>query len=46
MVKIHGKRNFKDVGEPVVLPETSIAVFHGDPNPADCRDPWVIERWT
>jgi len=45
MVRFNGKRNFKDIGEPNVLPETSIAVFHGDPNPADCRDPWVIDRW-
>lgn len=45
MVRINGKRNFKDIGEPVVLPETSIAVFHGDPNPNECRDPWVVDNW-
>ena len=45
MVKINGKRNFKDIGEPTVLPETSIAVFHGDPNPEACKDPWVINNW-
>lgn len=45
MTKLNGKRNFKEIGEPTVLPETSIAVFHGDPNPSECRDPWVIENW-
>jgi hypothetical protein len=45
MVRVNGKRNFKDVGEPVVLPETSIAVFHGEPNPGECRDPWVVDNW-
>ena len=26
-------------------PETSIAVFHGDPNPKHCSDPWCKENW-
>ena len=42
---INGKRNFIDVSEPRVLPGAKIAVFHGDPNPADCKDPWVVDRW-
>lgn len=41
----NGKRNFKEIGTPVIKPETSIAVFHGDPNPADCADPWVVDNW-
>jgi hypothetical protein len=23
-----------------------IAVFHGDPNPYYCEDPWVKANWT
>jgi len=45
MIRVNGKRNFKEIGEPKVLSETSIAVFHGDPNPADCKDPWVVDKW-
>lgn len=40
-----GKRNFETPGEPIILPETSIAVFHGDPNPHDCVDPWCAKNW-
>ena len=43
---INGKRNFVDVATPTVKDQTSIAVFHGDPNPADCKDPWVQKYWT
>ena len=25
--------------------ECSICVFHGDPNPEHCEDPWVIDNW-
>ena len=25
--------------------ENSIMVFHGDPNPEICKDPWVVENW-
>jgi hypothetical protein len=32
-------------GQPTILPETSIAVFHGDPNPKDCVDDWCRENW-
>jgi hypothetical protein len=40
-----GKRNFKELGEPRILNDTRIAVFHGEPNPQDCKDPWVIQNW-
>ena len=40
-----GGRNFADVGEPNIKAETNIAVFHGDPNPHKCNDPWVIANW-
>lgn len=30
-----------------VIPDTNccIAVFHGDPNPHNCEDPWVVDNW-
>jgi len=40
-----GERDFIKNGNPSVLEDTSIAVFHGDPNPHHCKDPWVIEHW-
>lgn len=42
---VQGKRNFIDVANPKIEPQNKIAVFHGDPNPADCKDPWVINHW-
>jgi len=45
MNRYNGKRNFVTPGDPKILPETSIAVFHGDPNPKDCIDPWCKENW-
>ena len=42
---VNGKRNFAEIATPRVQPSTKIAVFHGDPNPHTCQDPWVIERW-
>jgi len=41
----NGKRNFAAPGEPDIKPNTSVAVFHGDPNPHNCKDPWVIDNW-
>lgn len=40
-----GKRDFASNGMPTVKAETSIAVFHGDPNPHNCKDQWVIDNW-
>ena len=45
MNRYNGKRNFVSPGDPIIKPETSIAVFHGDPNPKDCIDPWCKEHW-
>ena len=41
----NGVRNFVEPGMPVLLPETSVAVFHGEPNPHNCIDPWCKENW-
>lgn len=40
-----GQRDFSEQGDPIVLEDTSIAVFHGDPNPHICKDPWVKAHW-
>jgi hypothetical protein len=40
-----GGRNFEKPGQPKIKPDTSIAVFHGDPNPHKCADYWVAENW-
>jgi len=45
MVGTKGNRDFETPGEPKILNETSIAVFHGDPNPHYCKDLWVRENW-
>jgi hypothetical protein len=42
---INGKRTFKDTAEPTLLPQTSIAVFHGQPNIPDCIDSWPTRNW-
>jgi hypothetical protein len=45
LVKIDGKRNFKKTDNPVVKRDTSIAVFHGEPDIHDCKDEWVKTQW-
>jgi hypothetical protein len=42
---VNGRRNFKDDKPPQILPDTSIAVFHGMPNPEECNDSWVKQHW-
>ena len=43
--KPRGQRDFAEKGDPVVKDATSVAVFHGDPNPHICKDQWVIDNW-
>jgi hypothetical protein len=43
--RINGIRNFKNQKEPKVLPQTCVAVFHGEPHPHQCNDKWVKENW-
>lgn len=45
LVRINGKRNFKQLLNPVVKPNTSIAVFHGEPYPHEVKDTWVVDNW-
>ena len=42
---LKGNRKLAIVEHVTPRPETCICVFHGDPNPANCEDPWVIENW-
>ena len=42
---MNGKRNFINTKDPIVLSDCCIAVFHGEPNPQDVKDPWVIKHW-
>lgn len=42
---VKGKRilaNIEHVEPPM---DCCITVFHGDPNPEHCKDPWVLENW-
>lgn len=43
--KPKGKRDFAVNGDPIIKDETCVAVFHGDPNPHNCKDQWVIDNW-
>ncbi len=45
ITRINGVRNFVQKGQPHIHKDTSIAVFHGQPNPKDCIDDWVIQNW-
>jgi len=46
LVVRNSKRQFKTVRDDVVIPKNcSIAVFHGDPNPLDVQDKFVIDNW-
>ena len=38
-------RNFKEPGEPIILPDTSIAVFHGKPDIHEAVDEWPRKNW-
>jgi len=40
-----GVRNFTQSAEPQILQDTSIAVFHGQPNPKECIDDWCRKNW-
>lgn len=40
-----GKRNFVVDTPPKILDDCSVAVFHGEPNPADANDSWVRKHW-
>jgi len=41
-----GSRKFHKIEDVVPPSECCICVFHGDPNPHNCDDPWVRNNWT
>lgn len=43
--KARGTRKFQVVEDVVPRVECCVCVFHGDPNPHNCEDPWVKENW-
>jgi len=40
-----GNRKLKVIEDVVPRVECCVCVFHGDPNPHNCEDPWVKENW-
>lgn len=40
-----GRRFFTQTRNPIIPTECSICVFHGDPNPHDIQDQYVIDNW-
>ena len=43
---IKGKRLLKHIEDVTPRIECAVCVFHGDPNPHNCEDPWVIKIGT
>lgn len=42
---IRGHRKLKTIESVTPRVECCVCVFHGDPNPHNCEDPWVVENW-
>ena len=40
-----GNRILEQIESVTPPPECCICVFHGDPNPHRCQDPWVVKNW-
>jgi hypothetical protein len=40
-----GNRVLRTVEHITPPKECCITVFHGDPNPHNCKDPWVVDNW-
>jgi len=40
-----GNRKFRHIENVKPKVECCVTVFHGDPNPHNCEDPWVIDNW-
>lgn len=45
LIYANGKRVFKLAKNPVIPANCSIAVFHGDPNPHEIQDQYVLDNW-
>jgi len=42
---IRGSRRLKTIEHVKPRVECCVCVFHGDPNPEHCNDPWVVDNW-
>jgi len=42
---LRGNRKFREIENVTPPPNCCICVFHGDPNPHNCEDPWVVKNW-
>jgi hypothetical protein len=42
---VKGNRKLKTIENVIPRVECCICVFHGDPNPHNCDDPWVVDNW-
>ena len=42
---MRGNRKLKKVESVTPRVECCVCVFHGDPSPHNCEDPWVVENW-
>lgn len=43
---INGKRQFRNIDDNITPPpECSVCVFHGNPNPAEVHDKFVVDNW-
>jgi hypothetical protein len=40
-----GERKLRTIENVTPPKECCICVFHGDPNPEHCEDPWVVKNW-
>jgi len=40
-----GERKLKNVEHVTPPKDCCVCVFHGDPNPDNCDDPWVVDNW-
>ena len=42
---VRGNRTLRTIEHVVPKSDCCICVFHGDPNPEHCADPWVVDNW-
>jgi hypothetical protein len=42
---LKGNRKLKTIEHVTPRVECCITVFHGDPQPHNCEDPWVVDNW-
>jgi hypothetical protein len=40
-----GNKKFRVIEDVTPKDDCCVCVFHGDPNPHNCEDPWVVKNW-